>query len=69
MYGAILPLRNTPSWRGAQLKQKDNFTFTFVTVIGNIYWVLPIVGGIFHAHDVSGVASAPVFRWYIFSLF
>jgi len=20
---------NTPSWRGAQLKQRDNFTFTF----------------------------------------
>jgi len=23
------PLPNTPSWRGAQLKHKDNFTFTF----------------------------------------
>jgi hypothetical protein len=21
--------RNTPSWRGAQLKHRDNFTFTF----------------------------------------
>jgi len=28
MYGAIRLLRNTPSWRGAQLKHKDNFTFT-----------------------------------------
>jgi len=29
MRGAILPLPNTPSWRGAQLKHEDNFTFTF----------------------------------------
>jgi len=27
--GAIPPLLNTPSWRGAQLKHRDNFTFTF----------------------------------------
>jgi hypothetical protein len=27
--GAIPPLPNTPSWRGAQLKHRDNFTFTF----------------------------------------
>jgi hypothetical protein len=33
MGGAILPLPNTPSWLGAQLKKKhrDNFTFTFKT--------------------------------------
>jgi hypothetical protein len=29
MSGAIPPLPNTPSWRGAQLKHRDNFTFTF----------------------------------------
>jgi len=31
MRGAIPPLSNTPSLRGAQLKEmcKDNFTFTF----------------------------------------
>jgi hypothetical protein len=29
MSGAIHPLPNMPSWRGAQLKRKDNFTFTF----------------------------------------
>jgi hypothetical protein len=29
MRGAIPPLTNTPSWRGAQLKHRDNFTFTF----------------------------------------
>jgi hypothetical protein len=28
MSGAIPPLSNTPSWHGAQLKHKDNFTFT-----------------------------------------
>jgi hypothetical protein len=27
MIGAIPPLLNTPSWRGAQLKPRDNFTF------------------------------------------
>jgi hypothetical protein len=27
MGGAILPLPNTPPWRGAQLKHRDNFTF------------------------------------------
>jgi hypothetical protein len=26
MRGAITPLHNTPSWRGAQLKHRDNFT-------------------------------------------
>jgi hypothetical protein len=29
MNGAIPPLPNTPSWRGAQLKHRDNFTFHF----------------------------------------
>jgi hypothetical protein len=24
---------NTPSWRGARLKHKDNFTFTFIFII------------------------------------
>jgi hypothetical protein len=28
MCGAVLPHSNTPSWRGAQLKHRDNFTFT-----------------------------------------
>jgi hypothetical protein len=27
MSGAIPPLPNTPSWRGAQLKHRENFTF------------------------------------------
>jgi hypothetical protein len=30
MSGAILPLPNTSSWRDAQLKHRDNFTFTFI---------------------------------------
>jgi len=29
MRGAIPPHPNTPSWRGAQLKHRNNFTFTF----------------------------------------
>jgi hypothetical protein len=27
MSGTVLALPNTPSWRGAQLKHRDNFTF------------------------------------------
>jgi hypothetical protein len=30
MSGAILPLPNASSWRGAQLKHRDNFNFTFI---------------------------------------
>jgi hypothetical protein len=33
MRGVILPLPNTPSWRGAQLKQKESFTFIIIPVI------------------------------------
>jgi hypothetical protein len=29
MSGSIPPIPNTPSWRGAQLKHRDNFTFTY----------------------------------------
>jgi hypothetical protein len=29
--GAIPPLLHKPSWRGAQLKHRDNFTFTTTT--------------------------------------
>jgi hypothetical protein len=29
MSRTIPPLPNTPPWRGAQLKHKDNFNFTF----------------------------------------
>jgi hypothetical protein len=28
MRGTIPPLPSAPSWRGSQLKQRDNFTFT-----------------------------------------
>jgi hypothetical protein len=29
MSGAVTPFPNTPSWRGAQLKHRNNFTFAF----------------------------------------
>jgi len=31
---------NTPSWRGAQLKHRDTFTFTFICTIGydEVHW-------------------------------
>jgi hypothetical protein len=41
MSGAILTLPNTPSWRGAQLKPKDNFTFTFTTIDHQPWYVSP----------------------------
>jgi hypothetical protein len=28
---------NTPSWRGAQLKHRDNFTFTFTAGLNETY--------------------------------
>jgi hypothetical protein len=34
MRGAIFPFHNTPSWRGAQLKHRDNFIFTFTYLNG-----------------------------------
>jgi len=37
MRGAIPPLRNTPPWTGAQLKYRDNFTFTLP--ISSPMWV------------------------------
>jgi len=36
MSGAIPPLPDTPSWRGAQLKHSGNFSFTFI----NRNWTL-----------------------------
>jgi hypothetical protein len=36
MRGAIPPLPNTPSWRGAQLKHRDNFTFIINTTTTSI---------------------------------
>jgi hypothetical protein len=37
MSGAITPLPNTPLWRGAQLKHRDNFNFT-----SRRKWIYPI---------------------------
>jgi hypothetical protein len=33
MRGAIPSLPNTPSWRGAKLKHRDSFTFTFACIM------------------------------------
>jgi hypothetical protein len=35
MHGTIPPLPNTPAWRGAELKHRDNFTITFLLYILN----------------------------------
>jgi hypothetical protein len=40
MGGAIPPLSNTPSWRGAQLKHRDNFTFTFTLTTTTIIIII-----------------------------
>jgi hypothetical protein len=48
MRGAIAPLPNTPSWRGAQLKKhRGKFTFTFIIKVMN-FWV-PLKAGNFFA--------------------
>jgi hypothetical protein len=39
MSGAITPLPNTPSWRSAYLKHRDNFTFTFIINISSSKYV------------------------------
>jgi hypothetical protein len=33
MRGAIPPLPHMPSWRGAQLKHRDDFTFAFTCTL------------------------------------
>jgi hypothetical protein len=33
MRGAIPPLPNMPSWRGAQLRHRDNFTLLYFTLL------------------------------------
>jgi hypothetical protein len=33
MYGTIPPLPSMPSWRGARLKHRDNFIFTFTRLL------------------------------------
>jgi hypothetical protein len=40
MSGAIPPLPNTPSWRGAQLKHRDNFTFYREICSEGVNWIL-----------------------------
>jgi hypothetical protein len=40
MSGDVSPLPNTPSWRGAQLKHRDNFTFTFTPLVAIITYLI-----------------------------
>jgi hypothetical protein len=50
MHGAIAPLPNTPSWRGAQLRKKhrDNFTFTFII----FFTKLGVIKGLVHIINI-----------------
>jgi hypothetical protein len=41
MSGTIHPLPNTPSWLGAQLKHRDNFTFYNVCKTLRIPLIIP----------------------------
>jgi hypothetical protein len=54
MRGAILPLPNTPSWSGAQLKHRDNFTFTLVMIL--FLTTATFVGGVLSSTSVSTVS-------------
>jgi hypothetical protein len=49
MHGAIPPLPNTPLWRGAHLKHRDNFTFTTSSssssdrsTVKELFWVFNV---------------------------
>jgi hypothetical protein len=42
MRGAIPPLPNTPSWHGAQLKHRGNFTFTLQTYTSRLILALRV---------------------------
>jgi hypothetical protein len=45
MSGAIPPFPNTPSWRGAELKHRNNFTFTMTASFQVPYdWPYMIIG-------------------------
>jgi hypothetical protein len=45
MCGAIPPLPHISSWRGAQLKHRDNFTLTFTS-----YVCLDLLNGLFSSN-------------------
>jgi hypothetical protein len=66
MLGAMPPLPNTPSWRGAQLKHTDNFTYT-APYIPIFYWTSSIVCsvGLSETRDISGVGLTRIFRWVV----
>jgi hypothetical protein len=49
MRGAVPPLPNTPSWHGAHLKHRDNFTFTLYYTMNPL-----MVRYEFPSVDVSG---------------
>jgi hypothetical protein len=38
MRGSIPPLPTTPSWRGAQLKNRDNLTLIYIQNINSFYY-------------------------------
>jgi hypothetical protein len=42
MSGAIPPLLNTPSWRGAQLKDRGNFAFYLLLISAMSVISLPL---------------------------
>jgi hypothetical protein len=54
MSGAIPPLPNTPSWCGAQLKHRDNFTFPFTLFSLSIFVLILGRETKFHGHKVTG---------------
>jgi len=51
MSGAIPPLPNTSSWRGAELKQRGNFTFLPFNVVYMLHHVWA------YKHDRGGGAQ------------
>jgi hypothetical protein len=56
MSGAIPPLPQYTSWRGAQLKHRDNFTFTFYLGRG----IVPTEGLYLHGITQHGNANTHI---------
>jgi hypothetical protein len=53
MHGAYLHYPNTPSWRGAQLKHRDNFTFYLYFLGSNPGLLLTILSEVLEDFHIS----------------
>jgi hypothetical protein len=52
---------NTPSWRGAQLKHRDNFTFTFKGFLARHMKVTLRISSFYHYHELFRIRCICLF--------